>query len=131
MNDCIKFKGKTNSSGYGYLHLQDTTILAHRLAWMLHHGKAIPFGKVVMHSCDYPPCINPHHLRLGSNKDNHQDMVDKGRQNWGRGGRPARMTQADVDAINALRTQGMTAKQACAQVGFSRAHYNYRNRLGF
>jgi hypothetical protein len=131
MDDCIVFKGGKNKQGYGCLTYSDVTLLTHRIAWMLDRGECIPRGKVVMHSCDNPPCINPRHLKLGTHKENNQDMIDKGRMNWGRGGRPIRMTEADVQAINNLRQQGMTAKQACKEIGFSRAHYNYRNRIGF
>jgi hypothetical protein len=132
MEDCIVFKGMKNKGGYGYLSYNDGNFLAHRLAWVLDRGRRLASNQVIMHTCDNPPCINPRHLKLGTHKLNYQDMLDKGRGNYLKGGgRPVKTTQAMVDSINALRATGMTAKQACKQIGISRAHYNYRNRIGF
>lgn len=37
-------------------------------------------GKVIMHTCDNPACVNPEHLMLGTQKENVRDMWNKGRQ---------------------------------------------------
>lgn len=37
-------------------------------------------GKVIMHTCDNPRCINIEHLVLGTQADNVKDMWAKGRQ---------------------------------------------------
>lgn len=39
-----------------------------------------PHGMGVCHTCDTPRCCNPRHLFYGTAKDNHDDMVAKGRQ---------------------------------------------------
>lgn len=56
-----------------------------RLIWELVHGKKIPKGMVIMHTCDKPKCINPEHLALGTPGDNSRDMVAKKRNGgpWG------------------------------------------------
>jgi hypothetical protein len=53
-------------------------IRAHRVAARLVLGP-IPKGKVVCHTCDIGNCINPRHLWYGTQKENVQDMMDKGR----------------------------------------------------
>lgn len=81
---CWEWNGTRNKQGYGVVCIaidrRPTGIPAHRLQWMHCHGK-IPAGCVVMHTCDNPPCVNPEHLRLGSQTDNLNDCVSKGRHN--------------------------------------------------
>lgn len=70
--------------GYGMVNLgrfadgRQQTTYAHRVAYVLMHGN-IPAGLVVMHTCDVPACVNPAHLRLGSQGDNIRDASSKGR----------------------------------------------------
>jgi len=52
---------------------------AHRVAWELTNGQKIPAGKHILHSCDNPPCVNPAHLRVGTDADNHRDRIERGR----------------------------------------------------
>lgn len=72
-----------------------------------------------MHTCDNPACVNPHHLRLGTQADNVRDMIDKGRKvsgtpkgiaHW----RSSIKTQDDLDLI--LSTKGRT-KELAARFG--------------
>ena len=54
-------------------------LYAHRVAWELTNGP-IPAGLLALHRCDNPPCCNPAHLFLGTNRDNTADMDQKGRR---------------------------------------------------
>jgi hypothetical protein len=74
MSDCIIDPRVPQANGYvptrkGY---------AHRRAWEEAFGP-IPDGMLVLHTCDVRNCVNPEHLFLGTNKENTQDMVTKGR----------------------------------------------------
>lgn len=68
-------------SGYGFIRAggrDSQQILAHRASWLLFRGE-LPTGSVVMHKCDNRICVNPDHLDIGTQRDNMQDMVRKGR----------------------------------------------------
>lgn len=67
--------------GYGQTTIAYKSYRAHRLAWAFHNGQPVPDGMSVCHSCDNPACCNPHHLWIGTIKDNTLDMVKKGRGN--------------------------------------------------
>jgi hypothetical protein len=62
---------------YGVLTFQGKYLRAHRASWMLHNGRESKL--LILHSCDNPPCVNPHHLREGTDRDNNQDQIQRGR----------------------------------------------------
>lgn len=51
---------------------------AHRQAYRSWRGH-IPPKMLVCHHCDNPPCCNPNHLFVGTNRDNILDALHKGR----------------------------------------------------
>lgn len=98
-----KRKPKGNAkSGYGRLEYKGTQYTAHKLVWQFHNKTTVPDGYVVCHSCDNPCCVNPHHLFLGSNQDNMDDMKKKERQTRGESKHTAKLTEADVRYIKSL-----------------------------
>lgn len=79
---CWLWAGATDRDGYGIFRGSIAGKLytkAHRFSYTLHTGELVPDGKVVMHSCDNPRCVNPDHLSLGTTLDNMLDKVAKGR----------------------------------------------------
>ena len=76
--ECWPYMGARTSDGYGSFHVDLKIINAHRFAYILFVGP-IPKDLFVLHKCDNPPCCNPKHLFLGTNKDNILDAAKKGR----------------------------------------------------
>lgn len=79
---CWLWTGNRAVGGYGVILPGGGTrglALAHRVSWEIHFGP-IPDGMHVLHKCDNPPCVNPAHLFLGTQRDNNTDKVRKGRQ---------------------------------------------------
>lgn len=81
---CWIWCGTLNKKGYGVISGNGIRHLAHRASWIMFRG-AIPsgdgaHGTVVMHTCDNPSCVNPNHLRLGTQAENVRDMDIKSRR---------------------------------------------------
>ena len=77
---CWLWTGGMQNMGYGVItNGRGSKKLAHRFSWELHNGP-IPEGLHVLHRCDTPLCVNPHHLFTGTAKDNIDDAVAKGRR---------------------------------------------------
>jgi hypothetical protein len=68
---------------------------AHKMMIILHTGKGVPNGMVVMHSCDNPSCVNPAHLSVGTVQDNNLDKLLKGRAVAPKGERQASASITD------------------------------------
>ena len=76
---CYRWTGALTSLGYGSFGWNGSARQAHRVAWLLEYGP-IPKGLCVLHKCDVRDCVNPAHLFLGTQADNVQDMLRKGRE---------------------------------------------------
>lgn len=79
-SDCWLWTASRNAFGYGII----SGMRAHRMAWILFVGD-IPEKMCVLHKCDNPSCVNPHHLFIGTYADNNRDKMLKGRARGGVG----------------------------------------------
>jgi len=82
-DDCWLWTGRRDSNGYGVVQLYAGAprTTASRISWILHNGEIESNKIFVCHKCDYPPCVNPEHLFLGTQKENLLDAKEKGRLN--------------------------------------------------
>ena len=79
-DDCWKWHGRKNTSGYGRIPINKKYYGAHRVSYEYHNNCKIKEGKCILHSCDNPECTNPKHLREGTPQDNIDDKISKNRQ---------------------------------------------------
>jgi len=64
--------------GYGFIKVDFVSYTAHRYSYIQFRGP-VSKSQVVCHTCDNRCCVNPEHLWVGTQKDNLQDMSQKGR----------------------------------------------------
>jgi len=128
-NDCWPWRLSHYRNGYGQLTLEDNPykkLLAHRVAFELALGP-IPDGKLVLHRCDNRSCCNPAHLFLGTQKDNIDDMILKGRASRGpqlRGEAHPRCKFNDATIANARAAvaAGETQRAVAKRYGISKGY---------
>ena len=84
-NGCWEWIASTNGRGYDRFRFQGKAHQAHRVSYQLNHG-VDPKELYVCHTCDNKSCVNPEHLFLGTQFDNMQDKIIKGRDNHTLGG---------------------------------------------
>lgn len=99
--DCIEWSKSTTTAGYGKFKRKGVTYLAHRQAYADANNLQYSDlkGKVVLHKCDNPRCINPLHLQLGTQMENIHDMVDKQRHVHGTSVHTSKLTPIQVNEI--------------------------------
>ncbi len=114
---CWEWIGVKNKDGYGITEINRKTYRAHRASWEIHYGE-IPKGMYVCHHCDNPPCINPNHLFLGTQKDNIHDMLKKERRPSRKGEKnySAKLTESQVRNIRKLWKAGNLTQRKIAEV---------------
>ena len=92
-----------NVGGYAKMSVNGKKVTIHRYLYEQNFGE-IPNNVVVRHKCDNPNCINIEHLELGSQKENVEDMFERGRNpdRKGSNGGRAKLTEEDVIEIRRL-----------------------------
>ena len=129
---CWLYRGFCDPTGYGII--SDGTgphrnKRVHRLSWEQHYGP-IPDGMLVCHHCDVRNCIRPDHLFVGTEKDNTDDMVSKGRalfqtdperlRQQGSKHGESKLTEEQVIEIRRLRAEGKRQWEIAQQFGVTR-----------
>lgn len=94
-NGCIEWTGVTSNIGYGFIGFtypegklapsgrKHGMMTTHRLAFMVHHGRA-PKKRNVNHTCHNKLCLNPDHLVEGTQSEKLKNMKRDGVYQGGR-----------------------------------------------
>lgn len=104
---CWLWTAATTTDGYGLISKRG----AHQVSWELHNGP-IPDGLNVLHRCDNPPCVRPDHLFIGTQQDNIQDAIRKGRMGPTTGRAKLAVTQ-----VQEVRRLYATGKATYKEIG--------------
>jgi len=79
---------------------------------------------VIMHICDNPACVNPAHLRIGSQQQNLEDMWAKARgriaHHIGVNNPASKLTEMDVIHIRELAASGASFRGLARQFNLNR-----------
>lgn len=109
---------------YGIVRIEGANWLAHRASYTVHVGP-IPLGKSACHHCDTPRCCEPEHLYPGTAKNNWQDMIARGRKDYGlppgAQARP-RVRKLSADDVRRVLIGGEPAAVVAAALGIGRAY---------
>lgn len=119
--DCWTWTGASLPRGYGRFYWRGKPRYAHRVSLEI-AGIAVPDDAVVRHTCDNPSCVNPAHLRVGSQTDNMRDAAAKGRTvrvgDWSGQNNPKSKLTAEQTAL--IAKSHLSTSTLAAQFGVSR-----------
>jgi hypothetical protein len=109
------------NKGYGRFWFKGGAKASHRAAYELYKGP-IPDGLHILHSCGVTSCVNPDHLRPGTNTENHKEKMERGRNVSPRGvasGRAILTDEIVLDIHNRL-LKGDKVTSISEELGFGR-----------
>ena len=116
-DDCWTWTAYTDRDGYGRFSLKGKKLRAHRVAARI-DGRD-PTGEVVCHTCDNPSCVNPNHLKVGTQAENMRDRDRKGRHPRGvRNGR----AKLSADEVRQIRQSNRPSTVLSEIYGVSPGH---------
>lgn len=118
--ECHLWKGGHDGKGYGRIRVGGgRREYAHRYSFWREHGRW-PEGHV-LHSCDTPACVNPAHLREGTDADNMRDRDERGRGIRGERHPSAKLSYRIADEIRAEAVAGATRRALAAKFGVTKS----------
>lgn len=115
--DCWWWNYHTGHAGHGRMWAAGRNTLASHVALEL-DGRPRPDGMVALHSCDNPSCVNPAHLRWGTQLENIQDRVDRQRNGAAFGTRN-KASKLDASSVQAIRSDPRSSRAVARDYGVS------------
>jgi hypothetical protein len=112
---CLLWLGAATKDGYGSLVIMGVSHRAHRLAWELKNGP-VPEGLCVCHKCDVRLCMNVDHLWIGTDGQNREDKIKKGRCGSPRGEQSI-FARTTADVVRRVRQATGSYSEIAEQFG--------------
>lgn len=119
--ECWEWTKTRDAEGYGRITRAGGVYRAHRVSYEHANDTKIPTGLMIRHMCDNPPCVNPGHLKTGSNLDNMRDRADRGRSAKGEASGQSKLTEAEVLCIRKMYADGSTGVALAKEFGIEPA----------
>lgn len=123
-NGCIEWQQGTNKWGYGTVGVWGKSKLVHRFLMELVLCRSLEKDELVCHTCDNPPCVNINHLFIGTNLENQEDCIRKGRMrkalNGGELAGNSKLKNSDIPEIRKMLFAGILHKEIAVKFNVSR-----------
>lgn len=141
-DECWNWLCGVDKDGYGKFQITNPNsvptqfhVRAHRLAFALVHGR-FP-DQITLHQCDNARCVNPRHLRDGTQQENIAEKVARGRAARGdrhgsrtKPGRVAKgerhgmskLKDCDIEQLLLWAREGVSGAECGRRLGISGAH---------
>jgi len=115
LNTCMIWTAGCFTNGYGSFSYKQNSFVAHRFSYQCYNGPIPEFNEFgeklcVRHKCDIPLCVNPLHLKIGTNQQNSDDMVERNRQNKGMNVHTCILTEKQVLEVQRMLDNGIKSK---------------------
>lgn len=120
-DECWLWRVGRTSKGYGHLRVNGQIERAHRVLYEMAVGP-IPDGLVVRHDCDTPACVNPFHLRVGTQAENMRDAVERGLFPTGEYNARTKLTADQIAEIRWRWSEGEKQTDLAREFGVSSSH---------
>jgi hypothetical protein len=115
---CWLWTAGRDDDGYGRFKAEIFGVLvfrAHRYSHILATGELLTPDRLVMHSCDNPPCVNPAHLSSGTGLENTLDMIIKGRHLGRSRAHADKVAKLSDDQVRAILRDGRPYAKIAAE----------------
>lgn len=132
-DECWPWKASTSWKEYGQFHVKRKHLSAHRFSYLINVGP-VEDEIDVLHKCNNPSCVNPKHLKKGTNLENVADKLACNRQYRPEGDlNPfSKLTENEVVKIRLYLGEGFSANELAVMFGVSpRQIRNIKNRTSW